>query len=166
MTRNNDYSISLWIFYKLQTDHTLSAPIYLSKIPLILQGLSQCPALAGCHVIISISLHCKKALPVLLSSEGTTHFLFCHYALLLFNMLSWPVITRENPCSSAWPTRPAVSGSWQFPGLHPLTQSECLLNSATLAFSFVPHICHVFFWGCLHYFLLWSSKHCLHVGTS
>lgn len=76
MTRNNDYSISLWKFYKLQTDHTLSAPIYLSKIQLILQGLSQCPALPGYHVIISVSLHCKLALPVLLSSEGTTIFCF------------------------------------------------------------------------------------------
>ena len=165
MTRNNDYSISLWIFYKLQIDHTLLVLIYLSKIPLILQGLSQCLALPGCHVIISVFLHCKWALPVLLSPEGTNHFLFCH-TIHLFNMLSWPVITTENPCSSSWPKRPAISCSWQFPGLYPLTQSQCLLNLATLAFSFVPHICQVFLWGRLHYFLLWPSKLFLHVGTS
>lgn len=47
-----------------------------------------------------------------------------------------------------------------------ITQSQCLLNLATLAFSSVPHICQVFLWGRLHYFLLWPSKLFLYVGTS
>lgn len=72
----------------------------------------------SCHHFCIPALSISTSCSALLRRYHPFSILSCHY---LFNTLSWPVITTENPCSSSWPTRPAISGSWQFLRLHPLT---------------------------------------------